>query len=74
MPTMNRPTSNNLPPGVAVWMIPGEEPRGMFGDTCGNCKEPWPCCCDDPVRICGICGGDDYDCRCDERSNYGEPA
>lgn len=37
-------------------------------DSCGNCHQGWPCNCNDPVRICGICAGDTYDCRCDERS------
>jgi len=41
--------------------------------TCGNCREVWPCECGDPVRICGICGGDPYECRCDERVYWEDP-
>jgi hypothetical protein len=40
------------------------------GDYCANCRQEWPCNCDDPVQICGICDGTlTYDCHCDER-NY----
>ena len=47
MPTMNRPTSNNLPPGVAAWMIPGEEPPEEHDPAiCYNCgcygRQPEP--------------------------------
>lgn len=36
-------------------------------DTCGNCQRPWPCDCDDPVQICGICGSVMSECHCTER-------
>lgn len=42
-------------------------------DTCGNCHQTWPCGCPDPAHICGICGGDDWTCQCDERSCANEP-
>jgi len=34
--------------------------------TCGNCHQPWPCSCDDPIAICNICGLEECDCKCDE--------
>jgi len=39
-----------------------------FGDFCGNCREPWPCDCIDPIRFCGICAGSlAGECKCSER-------
>ena len=41
-------------------------------DFCGNCRQVWPCGCDDPVQCCGICAGSlTWDCKCTERSGYG---
>jgi hypothetical protein len=45
---------------------------GDIGDYCGNCHRSWPCHCNDPVRICGVCGGDQHGCHCSERSGIAD--
>ena len=35
------------------------------GDFCCQCGQGWPCGCDAPERLCGVCGGDELDCCCD---------
>ena len=42
------------------------------GDFCLNCHAAWPCGCASPAWGCGICGGDQHECRCDERGNEEE--
>jgi hypothetical protein len=52
---------------IALPSTPRNQHNNEMGDSCGNCQAPWPCDCDDPILICGICGGEPGVCRCSER-------
>lgn len=38
------------------------------GDFCGNCKQSYPCGCEEPHQMCGVCAGSlAHECHCTER-------
>jgi len=45
--------------------------KNFYGDYCGNCGEYWTeCCCQNPIRHCGLCGKELYtECQCEQRKH-----
>jgi hypothetical protein len=71
---MARSAAEAVDAALTGWVMPELEEYVSVEEypwySCGNCHRPWPCGCDDPARICGICGGDQFECNCDERSYW----